>query len=329
MITASHNPAYDNGIKIIHNGNKTTPNQELMIEKYLEDKNLITTYIQNFTEDKSYLNKYFDDLNNQFNFISNYDVYLDSGNGSLSSYADDIISKFANVKGVIGNKPNGSNINKNVGSTHLDSLIQQKPKGLIGLAFDGDGDRLIAVDEKNKIITGDILLSIINNQLKLDSNMVFTKMLNPGIKEALNGFGINIIETDVGDKYIKQSLDENNFLVGGENSGHMIFKNLWPIGDGLFSAILLLKALSINNMTLHEASKKFKKWPEELINIKGISKEIFNNSSDVNKKIELLEKSIIMKGKLLIRPSGTEPVIRVYVSHKNRGVMNNYRNRVI
>ena len=248
MVTASHNPYQDNGIKIFNRGEKSTAEMEELIEKVIdEDIDLKDVLSGKEFEDASVIDKYFLNFKSFKKKIS-FNVGLDLANGATTSSAIEALESFLDDYQVIGNVPNGVNINLECGSTHLNALqdlvIQNKLD--LGFAFDGDGDRVLVIDDLGEIIDGDLLIYLMAKYLKemnlLNNDVVvLSKMSNLGIIKALEKLGIRVVQTDVGDKYIFKALAEEHGVLGGENSGHIINKTLFKSGDGVLNAWFLLK----------------------------------------------------------------------------------------
>lgn len=321
MITASHNPHTDNGIKIFKAGKKIFSKEEADIEGVL---NGIVPVTKNEIEEANLI--LFDPIDlylklfKQIIMRTNMKIGLDFANGATYEIGKIIFSKISSNLEFIGDKPNGKNINENVGATNLNALfnlIQEKQLDL-GFAFDGDGDRIMVVDSNGNIYDGDLLIYIfavyLNNQgLLKDNAVVLTRMSNLGILKALREQGINVIWTDVGDKYVLETLETNNLILGGENSGHIINLLLLDTGDGLLNAVYLVKVIVESGKSLEELTRGVILYPNQTYNLKNVNKIMVNHEA-VLAKIDLLRKRLGEDGKIIVRASGTEPVIRITVS---------------
>ena len=336
MITASHNPYTDNGIKVFKNGYKMLDDEELELEKYIdEDELLVSNSFGNilFTDEVRKL--YIDKVNSLNLPAFNQSIIYDSANGANYKISNEIMSHYAKNSLQIGNTPDGFNINLNVGSTYIDtiSLKVKEHHAQIGLSYDGDGDRLLVVDHSGKLFDGDLIIYIIakylkkKGQLKKDT-VVLTRMSNLGVINALKGLGINVILTDVGDKYVSDELVKNGYSLGGENSGHLILNDYLPSGDGLFASLFLLKVLEEMNETLESATKEIYMYPQVLHNIRNVDKNVLNHPTIINLINDIKEK-LGDDSKFFVRPSGTEDLIRVTISHRDETVLKHYLSVVI
>jgi len=322
MVTASHNPYHDNGIKIFNRGEKSTEAMEVLIEEVIDnDLDLTNETAGNEFEDERIVDLYFENFKD-FDNTMNLNVGLDLANGATTTSALNALERFIGKYLIIGDKPDGLNINLNCGSTHLEALqelVMQNQLDL-GFAFDGDGDRVLVVDDLGEIIDGDLLIYVMAKYLKeqnlLNNDVVvLSKMSNLGIIRALNDLDVRVIQTEVGDKYIFKALDEEQGVLGGENSGHIINKLLFKTGDGVLNAWFILKVLNHFQVKLSELKKEVTYYPDVLINIKNIDKNLVNDE-EVIKKVQEYKKVLGSDGKVLVRASGTEPLIRVSVSAK-------------
>ncbi len=335
MVTASHNPYFDNGIKIFNRGQKSLTEDEILIEAVIDnDIDLSGVLPGKEITIPTILDEYYQ-LFKPFDMTLNLNIGLDLANGATIKSALKTLPNFVERYSVIGNEPNGININAECGSTHLDKLqsLVLENKLDLGIAFDGDGDRILVVDDEGEIIDGDLLIYIMAKYLKsqqlLNKNIVvLSKMSNLGIIKALSDLGIRVVQTDVGDKYIFKALDEEEATLGGENSGHIINKVLLKTGDGVLNAWYLLKILNYYQTKLSYLKKEVIYYPDKLVNIKNIDKNIASDP----KIIELVkhyQNVLSSDGKVLVRASGTEPLIRVSVSAKTNELVDEIINDIV
>jgi len=324
MISASHNPFEDNGIKFFdHKGYKLSDELEEEFEVLIDSEDTLprptgehvgrlevgTHYTKQFSE---YLKS---TIKNDFTGMK---IALDCANGASTSIAPLLFKELGAEVITIGNNPNGTNINVNCGSTHPENLqklvIQEKAD--IGLAFDGDADRLIAVDKNGNIIDGDQILyvcgvSLHQKGILKNNTVVSTVMSNFGFKKILDSQDINNIQTQVGDRYVLEEMMKNDYTLGGEQSGHIIFLNHNTTGDGILSGLQLVNVLVEEQKTLSELVLPFKKYPQLLVNVKVSNKQGWDQNANILNSISKHEKDLNGNGRILVRASGTENLIRV------------------
>lgn len=325
MVSASHNPYQDNGIKVLNRyGEKLDEDTILQCEDYIDggvdnvvlaknekigtSRGFHAAHIRYIEHLKSCVNHSFDGLK----------IALDCANGSASNFAGEIFRDLGASVHVLHNDPNGVNINVECGSTHLDSLCKYvKENGYdMGFAFDGDADRCLAVDKFGNEVSGDELMLLcarhLKNEGKLTNNtLVTTVMSNFGLYKALDSLEIDYEKTAVGDKYVYENMVENNHCLGGEQSGHIIFKHFATTGDGMLTSLMVTDALIELGETLDEAASKMKVYPQLLINVTVKDKKFCMDDVDVLQSIQDAEDKLGSEGRVLVRPSGTEPYIRV------------------
>lgn len=342
MVSASHNPYYDNGIKVFnHNGEKMEEEVLLQIEDYIDGKSELTLN----TGDK--IGEYFewqDGLEIYMSWLkeivpvdlSGFKIAVDNANGSATSTAIETLDSLGATVEAISNSPNGININKNCGSTHPEKLQQMVKEGDydIGLAFDGDADRLIAVNAKGELVDGDYILYICSRYMKsvnrLNKNMcVTTIMANLGLYKALDANKIDYVQTPVGDKYVFEEMQKNDYYLGGEQSGHIIFYENAVTGDGLLTALKLLEIMKNTGKSLEELSEGLFIYPQLLKNVKVNDKEAALKDEALWKVIKEVEDELKDEGRILVRPSGTEPLVRVMVEAKTDELCQQYVQRVV
>ena len=323
MVTASHNPYKDNGIKVIDSGHKITKALSEEIEKFIESNQNIKYVKQNVNMpiDYSVTKLYLDFL--QSRIIENdLKIIFDGANGAYSY----ILKELFEENEIVNCNPNGQNINYKCGSTDLSSLIHELKvrKCDIGIAFDGDGDRIMVVDKYNRIYEGDFLtyvfgINLFEQNLLSGNTIVFTEIVNPGIINRLKDIGIDVVITEVGDHHISKAL-ERSYVLGGESSGHIINKTILPFGDGLNNALELIKVLTNNKKKLHEYCYDVKFYYSKAINI--YLTEDFELSKKLKEKCEKYAHKKNMH--LILRKSGTEKAIRIFVyKETSKGINQN------
>ncbi len=325
MISASHNPFYDNGIKIINgNGCKLEAEVEEKIEEYIDAKEdtipLATKEnIGRATDHAVGRHRYIGYLMSLAKrSFKNMRIGLDLANGSATAVAKGVFDALGAKTYVIANEPDGTNINNGCGSTHIEKLQAfVVEKGLdVGFAYDGDADRCFAVDNEGNLVDGDKILYICGKYMKehgeLKGNKVVTTVMsNIGLYKAFDKTGIEYEKTAVGDKYVNECMVENGYSLGGEQSGHIIFSKYATTGDGILTSLMIMEVILESKMTLAEITKDIKIYPQLLVNVKVSDKEAAMNNQNVLKAIADKEASLEGEGRILVRPSGTEPVIRV------------------
>lgn len=341
MISASHNPMEDNGIKFFSNlGFKLPDEVEDEIEElYFSEKTLpypTGEGVGRVWEDLTLKDRYIEYLKTTVkNRFDNVELALDCANGAAYQLAPDLFTGLGAKVHIINNQPDGTNINADCGSTHPERLAAYvKEKGLdLGFAFDGDADRLIAVDKDGEVIDGDYILAICGKYLKgvgklPENTIVGTVMANLGFDIACQREGIKPIKTKVGDRYVLEEMLKGGYTLGGEQSGHIIFLEYSTTGDGLLTAIQLLDILISTGQTLDRAKTILQKLPQVLVNVKVGDKEKYHTNTEIAKVVSEVEAILGQEGRVLVRPSGTENLIRVMVEGKDYDKIQDYAEKI-
>ncbi|MBR3324660.1 MAG: phosphoglucosamine mutase [Clostridia bacterium] len=334
VISASHNKYDFNGIKYFSNqGTKIPDSLEEEIEEVLDSGKIdeltapsnkigISENREDLLDEYLYFfRKNFEDDFEEYD-KSDFSVVIDTANGATSVIAEKVFTALGINHYIINNTPNGININDNCGSTHLEMLKKSVVANncSLGIAYDGDGDRCLAVDENGNEIDGDIILAIISNYLKNKNKLnkdtlVATVMSNLGLKKYCKNNNITFEETTVGDRYVLEKMLDKGYNLGGEQSGHIIFLDYNPTGDGILTSIMLLKVMLESKKSAGELSKIINVYPQVLINaeVDSDKKYDYKKDKEIKKAIEELEKEFEGNGRVLIRTSGTEPLVRVMI----------------
>ena len=339
VVSASHNPASDNGIKFLSaTGTKLTDDEEDQIEVRLRSENArIPTghLVGTRFHDAKALNSYVSFLAKVARYsYRGLNLAVDAANGAAFQAAPAVLSKLGAQVERFAVEPDGTNINLDCGSTYPEFLAS-KAEGRIGLAFDGDADRLLAIDEDGNPVNGDVIMAIValhwKAQGRLKNNrVVATVMSNLGFRRAMEGADIELIETKVGDRYVLEAMNEHRAILGGEQSGHIIFLDKGRTGDGLMTAIRLLDIVAGSGQELRQLRKEaMVEYPQVLKNVKVARGVDLSAAKEVWDAVAEVEKELGSEGRVLIRPSGTEPVVRVMVEAASQEQAGGYADRLV
>ena len=334
MISASHNPYYDNGIKLINrNGEKMDEETISRIEDYLDGNTSDVPFA--LRERIGRTTDYFAGRNRYIAYLislatrsyKGMRVGLDCANGSVWMIAKNVFDALGAKTYVINDKPNGLNINENCGSTHIESLqeLVLREHLDVGFAFDGDADRCLAVDENGNVVDGDAILYLCGKYMKQNGalsndTVVTTVMSNLGLYKAFDREGIRYEKTKVGDKYVYENMQQNGYRLGGEQSGHIIFSKYATTGDGLLTAIKVMEVILERRMSLGQLVAPLEIYPQVLKNVPVRNKDVTMQDPDVLAAADAVTAKLGDNGRILLRPSGTEPLVRIMVEAKSTAI---------
>lgn len=342
MISASHNPYYDNGIKLINGkGEKMDEATITEVEKYLDGEfNISFAERENIGCTVDYVSG----RNRYVGYLISLGVYsfrgikvaLDCANGASWNIAKSVFDALGAKTLVINNQPDGLNINMNAGSTHIEGLQKFVVENGcdVGFAYDGDADRCLCVDEKGNVITGDHILYIYGRYMKdrdklVGNKVVTTVMSNFGLYKAFDELGIGYEKTKVGDKYVYENMKENGYNIGGEQSGHIIFSKYASTGDGILTSLKMMQVMIGRKKKMSELSDGFTMYPQVLENVRVADKKAAQDDAEVREAIKEVEETLGDKGRILVRESGTEPVVRVMVEAETTEVCQEMVSKVV
>ena len=349
MISASHNPYFDNGIKLINSHGEKMDEQTIgLIEDYIDGK--LNVFGKSYTELPYALR---DKIGKTVDFASGRNRYigylislgmysfrgmkvgLDCANGSSWNIAKSVFDALGATTYVINASPDGLNVNDNAGSTHIEGLqkLVKEKKLDVGFAYDGDADRCLCVDEKGNVVTGDHILYIYGLYMKergklVTNTVVTTVMSNFGLYKAFDAAGIDYAKTDVGDKYVHEYMTKNGCRHGGEQSGHIIFSKYATTGDGILTSLKVMEVILARKTSLSKLCEPLKIYPQVLLNIRVNDKEKAQNDTDVFATVKHVEEKLGNKGRILFRASGTEPLIRIMVEAESEKLCKSYTKEV-
>lgn len=343
MISASHNPYYDNGIKIINGkGHKLEAEVEDKIEAYIDGegeeiplahKEAIGRTIDYAAGRNRYIGHLISLATRSFKDMR---IGLDCSNGSAFTIAKSVYDALGAKTYVINNEPDGTNINTNCGSTHIEILqnFVKEKKLDVGFAYDGDADRCIAVDENGNVVDGDLILYVCGRYLKErgmlnGDTIVTTIMSNIGLYKACDKAGMRYEKTKVGDKYVYENMVQNNYMLGGEQSGHIIFSKHATTGDGILTSLMIMEVIMETKQSLSKLTEPVTIYPQLLKNVRVSDKKTARENQEVVKTVEAVAEELGDDGRILVRESGTEPVIRVMVEATTDELCEKYVNQVI
>ena len=350
MISASHNPYYDNGIKLINgNGEKMDEETISLVEDYIDGK--LEVFGQKWEEvpfaHREHIGctvDYISGRNRYVGYLISLGMYsfrgmkvgLDCANGSSWNIAKSVFDALGAKTYVINASPDGTNINMNAGSTHIEGLCRYVVEnGLdVGFAYDGDADRCLCVDEKGNVISGDHILYIYGAYMKergklLNNTVVTTVMSNFGLYKAFDELGIGYAKTAVGDKYVYEYMTKNSCRIGGEQSGHIIFSKYASTGDGILTSLKMMEVMMAKKKKMSELAEPLKIYPQVLENIRVTDKKAAQQDSDVQAAVKAVAQELGESGRILVRESGTEPLVRVMVEASNEDICRRYVDSVI
>ncbi|MFM1937392.1 MAG: hypothetical protein RLZZ320_250 [Actinomycetota bacterium] len=320
MISASHNPMPDNGIKFFaRGGGKLDDALEAKIEARLGEPwdrptgKEVGRIIVDEAARETYLKHLLSTIETNFSGLK---VVVDCANGAASYVAPELLKRAGAEVIAISASPNGLNINDNCGSTHLESLIAtvRKEKADIGIAHDGDADRVLAVDHEGNVVDGDYILGILSSHTDLPTKTVVgTVMTNLGLIRALETIGISLVATPVGDRYVLEEMVSGGHTLGGEQSGHIIMRKYANTGDGLLTALHLISQMAQSGKSLKELASFMVRYPQLLINVSGVAKDKLAENQRIKTAVQEAETKLGSKGRVLLRKSGTEPLVRVMI----------------
>ena len=323
MISASHNPATDNGIKFFaRDGRKLADSVEAQVEAQLgkpwksNGNHGAISFDENARE--SYIKYLLGTIHSDFKGLK---IVVDCANGAASFVAPEVLRRAGAGVISISDKPNGKNINENCGSTHLENLISKvkSERADLGIAHDGDADRVLAIDHEGNVVDGDYILGILADHTDLPTKkIVGTVMTNLGLIRALEARGVGFVATPVGDRYVLERMLAEGHMLGGEQSGHVIMRKFAITGDGILTALHLISEVARSNKSLKDLASFMQRYPQVLMNVKGVNKSRLNSNSVIKNRVSEIESELGETGRVLLRASGTEPVIRVMIEAQSQ-----------